>query len=337
MMADRALHVELLGLTANEEAECASALLAAQVTVASGAHPALAAVAGAAHSSAPNALWRIWLEPSGASRPPQWADVTLAYGPERAERLSRVLSALARAAKAEESTREALEREHRRDKLEAIALLVSGITHELNNPISVLYGLSTLLLEDAANSGLHDDLTAMSDASIRCDAVLQGLLRFSRLHGVEMADVCLPDVVALALEAGAAQAEMAGVTLSSSITASQGIVRGSAELLSEMVSALVDNAIAAAARAEGSKTVSVEVTAEDAWVVLEVHNTGAPIPYDTQRRLFDPFFTTAPAGGGTGLGLSHCYGIVIEHQGDIDVASRPGHGTRFTVRLPLAE
>jgi signal transduction histidine kinase len=84
----------------------------------------------------------------------------------------------------------------------------------------------------------------------------------------------------------------------------------------------------------GSLTVSCYV--EDGFVRVDVRDTGAGIPEEIQARIFDPFFTTKAVGKGTGLGLSVSFGIIAKHQGSISCASEKGHGSTFTVRLPVA-
>jgi signal transduction histidine kinase len=88
-----------------------------------------------------------------------------------------------------------------------------------------------------------------------------------------------------------------------------------------------------AIRERGVITIATGVDGDRVWVAIS--DTGCGIPPQNMNRIFEPFFTTKPVGSGTGLGLSLSYSIVNKHGGRIDVASKPGVGTVFTIRLPL--
>jgi signal transduction histidine kinase len=87
--------------------------------------------------------------------------------------------------------------------------------------------------------------------------------------------------------------------------------------------------------ANGTITISTGTEGEEVWIRIE--DTGCGIPAENLKRMFEPFFTTKAVGQGTGLGLSVSYAIVQKHGGRIDVESESGHGTRFTVRLPIRQ
>jgi signal transduction histidine kinase len=96
------------------------------------------------------------------------------------------------------------------------------------------------------------------------------------------------------------------------------------------------NLLVNAAQAIQSRGVNtIDTGAQDGWVWVKISDNGCGIPQDNLKRVFEPFFTTKPVGSGTGLGLSLSYSIVNKHGGRIDVASKPGVGTVFTIRLPL--
>jgi signal transduction histidine kinase len=90
-----------------------------------------------------------------------------------------------------------------------------------------------------------------------------------------------------------------------------------------------------ALREQGVIRLRTGVSASGDWVWVEVADNGVGIAPEHLNRIFEPFFTTKPVGSGTGLGLSLSYGIVNRHGGRIEVASKPGQGTRFTVHLPV--
>jgi signal transduction histidine kinase len=109
---------------------------------------------------------------------------------------------------------------------------------------------------------------------------------------------------------------------------------GSPSQLNQVLLNLITNA--AQAIGPGGGTVTLATGGDERELILEVIDTGAGIPPEVLPRVFDPFFTTKGVGQGTGLGLSICYKIIAQHGGRIDVASRPGLGTTFGIRLPRA-
>jgi signal transduction histidine kinase len=111
-------------------------------------------------------------------------------------------------------------------------------------------------------------------------------------------------------------------------------VQGSAGHLNQVFMNLIVNACQAI---EGEGTVAVTLAPDDAGVAVTIADTGPGIPESVRERIFDPFYTTKPAGQGTGLGLAICLGLVEKHGGRIAVESRLGDGTRFTLCFPAIE
>jgi signal transduction histidine kinase len=108
------------------------------------------------------------------------------------------------------------------------------------------------------------------------------------------------------------------------------------ECVRSQIDQVLLNILANAAQAiEGRGTITIETRREEGWAVVAIGDTGPGVAPDVLGRVFDPFFTTKSVGEGTGLGLSISYEIVKKHGGEIGVASRPGAGATFTVRLPL--
>ena len=105
--------------------------------------------------------------------------------------------------------------------------------------------------------------------------------------------------------------------------------------LTELFLHLLINAAQALEEQPGTVTLTTAYTG--GCVEVRIHDTGRGISAEQLPRVFDPFFTTRPVGGGTGMGLAVCYGIVARHSGSIAIESQPGAGTTVTVRLPAAE
>lgn len=212
-------------------------------------------------------------------------------------------------------------------KLSSIGELAAGLVHELNQPLNVLGGYVELLAEgglpDAARARALD---VMSRAVARMTTMVENLRNFSRAGGPNVVSVDLEDVVHMARELTAG-APRRGVL----VECAAGVrVLGDGNRLEQVVINLVANAL----QVEGDP-VQIRVRADDDRALLEVSDRGPGVPVPLRERIFDAFFTTKPAGQGTGLGLSVSARIVQEHGGRIEVHDNPGGGALFRVVLPL--
>ncbi len=234
--------------------------------------------------------------------------------------------------------RVALERSARQaEKLAALGTLAAGLAHELNNPIGIISSRIELMLIEAESRGLpqevRDDLAVLHRHAQRVAGIAQGLLSFARQGPGGQGPVDLNHLVEETLFLVEKQIVKDGVTLTRRLASGLPPVRGDANALQQVVMNLLTNARDAL---DGSGEIIVETAAlpeRPGAVRLVVRDTGPGIPAEVLPRIFDPFFTTKPAG--TGLGLSISYGIVREHQGTVDVESRPGAGTTFTLTFPV--
>ncbi len=234
------------------------------------------------------------------------------------------------------------------EKMATIGLLAAGVAHEINNPLAAISGfaegLKRRLPRLQAALGQADgfqDLAVDFEEYVgtilnecdRCRDIVQGLLTFSPRQNAEFARVDLnqlvedvlrllqhqlrrypPDSVRLALAASAPEA------------------RGVAPELKQVVLNLVLNGLDAIR--DGGQITLLSAQNGEQEVVLHVVDTGCGIAPEHMAKLFEPFFTTKPVGQGTGVGLSTCYNIIRQHDGEIQVASKSGRGSTFTVRLP---
>jgi signal transduction histidine kinase len=211
------------------------------------------------------------------------------------------------------------------EKLAGIGRLAAGVAHEINNPLGVILGY-TRLLRKSVDGGAQDDLRVIEEETLRCKEIVEGLLDLSRplqaaRERVDLRDVC-DEVVA---RLGDAQL-LDGVSVS---VAGAGAAEGHPSKVRQIVTNLVRNA-AEAAGPGGAVVVSVRE--DEAGAVVEVTDDGPGIDARTRARLFEPFFTTKPQG--TGLGLAVSRALARAHGGEVDAASTPGDGARFTFRLP---
>lgn len=234
--------------------------------------------------------------------------------------------AQARQAEIEEQLRHA-------QRLDALGTLAGGIAHDLNNTLTPIVTLGSMMLDAAGEDELRrDGLTLILDSAERARGLIAQILAFSRKGGGERQPVRLDQLVRDTL-----RMITPGLPITVRCTPRVQPVReisGNQGQLYQVVLNLVTNAAQAIGRREGTITIGVESLG--ARVLLYVQDNGAGMDEQTAKRIFEPFFTTKAAGEGTGLGLSVVSGIVADHGGTIALTSRPGLGTRFDVEFPVA-
>lgn len=224
----------------------------------------------------------------------------------------------------------------RSEKLAAVGQLVSGVAHELNNPLSSIMHFAEDLLGDERSEEDREALAVIRDQARRSRAIVRDLLSFVRQREVAVETVRLSEVVRSTLRVLRPTAELAGARLEVEPLAEEAHVLADRGGLEQVVTNLVANAVHAAG---AGGRVTVRLTANATTCMLEVADDGPGIPANVLPRIFDPFFTTKPTGEGTGLGLSVTLGIVEQMGGRITVEPRGAgeHGTRFVVQLPRSE
>jgi PAS domain S-box-containing protein len=234
-----------------------------------------------------------------------------------------------------------LERSARQaEKLAAVGTLAAGLAHELNNPIGIISSrIEIMLLEAESQSlpaGVADDLRVLHRHAQRVGKIAQGLLSFARQSSGQRGAVDLNRLVAETVLLVEKQMARDGIVVKCALAPWLPAVGGDANALQQVVLNLVTNARDVLGAGGEIAIETAPVLDGSGAARLTVRDTGPGIAPETLPRIFDPFFTTKPEG--TGLGLSISYGIVREHQGTIDVQSRPGEGTTFVLTFPpLAE
>ena len=225
------------------------------------------------------------------------------------------------------------------EKLAAVGQLVSGVAHELNNPLTSIAGLSEFLLEQK-ELGKKDrgHLQVIQEQAERASRIVRNLLTFARKGGAERVPVDLNDVIRRTLSLTSYDLKLKDIAVERELSGALPDVFGDRHGLQQVVLNLVTNA--AHAVAENPRERPREITVStwfDGQVHLRVADTGPGIPDDVAQSVFTPFFTTKEPGKGTGLGLSITYSIVESHGGQITLEPRgPRGGAAFRVDLPPA-
>ncbi len=241
------------------------------------------------------------------------------------------------------------------EKMASLGQLVAGVAHELNNPISIVYGFLghvgrrlDQLREALARGGpidgeatfeeLEDMLSRCKEGALRTKNIVADLRTFSRLDEAEFKDVDLHANLDSTLH-------LLEHRLGERISVHRHFgdlppVACQAGQLNQVFMNILVNAIDAIAQKGGRgeidiTTAVVREEGADPRVRISIRDTGTGIAPDKLKRIFDPFYTTKPVGKGTGLGLSISHGIVEKQGGRIYAGSTPGKGTTFTVELPI--
>ena len=225
------------------------------------------------------------------------------------------------------------------EKLAAVGQLVSGVAHELNNPLTSIAGLSEFLLEQK-DLGPKDrgHLRVIHEQADRAGRIVGNLLTFARKGPAEQALVDLNDVIQRTLVLMSYDLKLKDIAIEKNLAADLPAVLGDRHALQQVMLNLLTNAAHAAAAHRPVRPPTIEVgTWSDDRVHVRVADSGAGIPDDAVPHLFTPFFTTKELGSGTGLGLSITYSIVESHGGRIALERPVDRGAVFLVDLPPAD
>ncbi|SJM35308.1 hybrid sensor histidine kinase/response regulator [Mesorhizobium delmotii] len=220
------------------------------------------------------------------------------------------------------------------EKLAALGSLLAGVAHELNNPLSVVIGYSSMLKEfstDKATVGRADKIHAAAE---RCSRIVRTFLAMARKKPPTRGAVDINEVVVASLELAAYSLRSAGIEIRTELAEPLPNIWGDRDQLHQVVTNLVVNAQQALLQVPHPRRLTIVTTGEDDAVEVVVADNGPGMPETVRARAFEPFYTTKMAGEGTGVGLSVCQGIVTAHDGNIELDSTEGGGARFTIRLP---
>lgn len=262
----------------------------------------------------------------------RWLDVRRRMLPDGGSVSSYMdITARVEAEQARRAQREALREVQ---QMGAIASLLAGVAHELNNPLSVVAAQATLLEDEAAGTPLAERAEKVSAAARRCGRIVASLLASANRRAPRREPVGLRDVIASATDLLALRTQAAQVDLVVHLPRRLPRVQGDADQLTHLVANLLSNAVSILAGRPAPRRVEISAETEGTELVLRVADNGPGIAEPMRERVFDPFFTTRPGGVGTGIGLALCRTIAQDHGGQIVAEETPGGGATLVVRLP---
>jgi signal transduction histidine kinase len=241
--------------------------------------------------------------------------------------------------KLDDETREIYHQLLQAEKMAALGQTISGVAHELNNPLATILSWSERLaqkvtLEPSARRGIEIILSE----SERAARIVRHLLTFARKRQTTRAMVDVNQVVRETLALRTYEQRVTNIATIDALAAGLPLVFADGYQVQQVLLNLVINAEQAMLSSNGRGVLVVRTwhDAERDAVVLEINDDGPGVPDDVQPKIFDPFFTTKDVGKGTGLGLTVAYAIVQEHGGRIRLESRPGGGASFFIELPVS-
>jgi len=222
-------------------------------------------------------------------------------------------------------------------KMRAVGTLTAGVAHELNNPLNNITLTAHMLLEDypqLSDDERKDMVQDVVDEAGRSKKIIGNLLDFARESSSQLEPLDLKQLLQDTISLAFNQIKLSGIRIEFHATDNLPRVHGDSQQLRQVFLNLILNAIDASKKG-GKIHILVLPADEPNYVAVKVMDFGAGIPEHILNSIFDPFFTTKGQGKGTGLGLSVSQGIVAKHGGRIRVSSREGHGSTFTVTLPV--
>jgi len=225
-------------------------------------------------------------------------------------------------------------------KLERLAFLgqkVSGVAHELSNPLTTILGYAQRLLRKPGGPERYEDLQRIFSEADRASTILRQLLGSVRDSPAERRSIELNKEILRSIELQRFQLAAENIRLELELSSGLPPIVGDSGQLQQILMNLISNSRHALMEQNGAGIIFVRTRRDESGrVLLEVADTGPGIPEAHRHRIFDPFFTTKPAGIGTGLGLPIVMGLVHQNDGNIEVRSLPGEGATFTIDFPPA-
>jgi signal transduction histidine kinase/ActR/RegA family two-component response regulator len=224
------------------------------------------------------------------------------------------------------------------EKLSAIGELISGIAHELNNPLTGVMGYAQLLQSRKdLDEKVKESLQKINSLALRCQRIVQNLLSFARKQKPERKLCNVNEILERTVDLRNYELKVNNIDVEHELDRFLPRTIADAHQLQQVFLNLITNAEQAILehRGRGRMTLRTRVDPTGTRIVVEVSDTGPGIPESHLTKIFDPFFTTKDVGKGTGLGLSLSYGIIKEHGGNIFARSKLGEGATFVIEMPI--
>ncbi len=219
------------------------------------------------------------------------------------------------------------------EKMSALGRMISGVAHELNNPLTAMLGYAQLLEGEELSERAKDFLAKLYKQTQRTQRIVQNLLSFSRQRKPQKGEINLAQAVEETLALREFDLKLNRILVHKSFLPVSPVIADGHQLEQVFLN-IINNAADAMQENGQGGNLEVSIFEDRGFACVQFHDSGPGIA--EIGRIFDPFYTTKKVGKGTGLGLSICYGILKEHEGEIIASNHERNGAVFQVRLPLA-
>ena len=270
-----------------------------------------------------------------------WVELTAradAPSPDGTVRIEALVRDVSERKKLDDETRDIYHQLLQAEKMAALGQTISGVAHELNNPLATILSWAERLTQKRTpDDSVRQGLETILGESERAARIVRNLLTFARKRQTTRAMVDVNQVVRETLALRAYEQRLNNITVIDALASGLPEVFADGHQLQQVLLNLVINAEQAMLSANGRGVLVVRTwhDQDQESVNLEISDDGPGIPDDLKEKIFDPFFTTKEVGKGTGLGLTVAYAIVQEHGGRIRIESKSGSGASFYVELPV--
>jgi two-component system NtrC family sensor kinase len=271
-----------------------------------------------------------------------WVEVTARAdqpGEDGTIRVEALMRNVSERKKLDDETRDIYHQLLQAEKMAALGQTISGVAHELNNPLATILSWAERLSQrDTLEEPVRRGLETIFSESERAARIVRNLLTFARKRQTTRAMVDVNQVVRETMALRAYEQRVSNIIVFDALAAGLPQVFADGHQIQQVLLNLIINAEQAMLSANGRGTIVVRTwhDPQDESILLEINDDGPGIPDDLQPKIFDPFFTTKEVGQGTGLGLTVAYAIVQEHGGRIRLESSPRAGASFYVELPVS-
>jgi PAS domain S-box-containing protein len=223
------------------------------------------------------------------------------------------------------------------DRLASIGELVSGVAHELNNPLTSIIGFSQMIMDNSAPAEIKDSLNIIYTESQRAAGIVKNLLSFARKHAPVKQPEKIINAIEEVLKLRAYEHHVNNITVKTCYDNDLPDISIDYFQIQQVFLNIIINAENAMLTAHKKGILKISAQKIDNNIIIKFIDDGPGIAKKDMPHIFSPFFTTKKDGKGTGLGLSICHRIMTEHNGKIYAESEYGKGTTFILELPLTQ
>ncbi|MEM8651456.1 MAG: PAS-domain containing protein [Pseudomonadota bacterium] len=225
---------------------------------------------------------------------------------------------------------------HQNEKLSALGELLAGVSHELNNPLSIVVGYSLMLQGKVDDPVIDKRISRIGQAAERCAKIVKMFLAMARQKPLELVQCSINELIDATLDVAGYSFKSSGGRIKLELEDNIPPVSADPDQLAQVITNLVINAEQALKEIDNDPRIKVKTRYDDKSrkVIIKVRDNGNGIPKKIQSRVFEPFFTTKEVGTGTGVGLAFCHRTITAHNGTLVLDSSRSEGTTFTIRLP---